>query len=139
MSKPLKSQWNFGELFPPEATRRVFTVSELTLTVRRLIEGQIGRIWVAGEISNFRLQSSGHAYFAIKDAGAQLGCVLFRDEARSVSRDLLEDGQKVVLQGEMTVYEARGQYQLRVTRVDVAEKPDVAERITARKSFRRPA
>src|SRR5262245_30109278 len=119
MSKPLKSQWNFGELFPPEATRRVFTVSELTLTLRRLIESQVGRVWVNGEITNFRLQSSGHSYFSIKDAGAQLNCILFRDEARSIQRDLLRDGQKVVLQGEMTVYEARGQYQLRVTTVEL--------------------
>jgi exodeoxyribonuclease VII large subunit len=61
----------------------------------------------------------GHSYFSIKDAGAQLSCVLFRDEARSLARDLLHDGQKVVLQGEMTVYEARGQYQLRVTAVEL--------------------
>ncbi|MSU62102.1 MAG: exodeoxyribonuclease VII large subunit [Pedosphaera sp.] len=119
MTKPLKSQWSFGELFPPEATRRVFSVSELTMTVKRVIEGQVGRVWVSGEISNFRLQSSGHSYFAIKDAGAQLGCVLFRDEARSVERDLLRDGQKVVLCGEMTVYEPRGQYQLRVTKIEI--------------------
>ncbi len=119
MAKPLKSQWSFGELFPPEATRRVFSVSELTLTVKRVIEGQVGRVWVSGEISNFRLQSSGHSYFAIKDAGAQLGCVLFRDEARSVERELLRDGQKVVVCGEMTVYEPRGQYQLRVTKVEI--------------------
>ncbi|MCI0539188.1 MAG: exodeoxyribonuclease VII large subunit [Verrucomicrobiales bacterium] len=119
MSKPLKSQWNFGELFPPEVTRRVFTVTELTVTVRRLIENHVGRLWVGGEITNFRLQTSGHSYFSVKDSGAQLNCVLFRDEARSISRDLLRDGQKVVLQGEMTVYEARGQYQLRVTAVEL--------------------
>jgi exodeoxyribonuclease VII large subunit len=119
MPRPLKSQWNFGELFPPEATRRVFSVSELTSTVRKLIEGHVGRVWVGGEITNLRLQSSGHCYFSIKDAGAQLSCVLFRDDARSVRRDLLQDGQKVVLQGEMTVYEARGQYQLRVSSVEL--------------------
>jgi exodeoxyribonuclease VII large subunit len=119
MPKPLKSQWSFGELFPPEATRRVLTVSEVTLTVKRLIEGQVGRVWVSGEITNYRLQSSGHAYFSIKDAGSQLSCVLFRDEARGTSRSTLQDGLKVVLQGEMSVYEARGQYQLRVTEVEL--------------------
>jgi len=119
MSKTMKSQWDFGELFPPETLRRVFSVSELTTSVKRLLEREIGKVWVTGEITNLRIQSSGHAYFSLKDAGAQLGCVLFRGEARSINRDLLCDGQKVVLQGELTVYEARGQYQLRVLTVEL--------------------
>ena len=119
MAKPLKSQWNFGELFPPETLRRVFTVSELTTTVKRLLEKEIGLVWVTGEISNLRAQSSGHFYFTIKDAAAQLSCVLFRGEAQSIDRQLLQDGRKVVLHGELTVYEARGQYQLRVINVEL--------------------
>ena len=119
MTKPLKSQWDFGELFPPEAVRRVLTVSELTATVKRLLEQEIGRVWVTGEITNLRIQSSGHAYFSVKDASAQLTCVLFRAEAPGFRRDLLRDGQKVVLRGDLTVYEARGQYQLRITAVEV--------------------
>jgi exodeoxyribonuclease VII large subunit len=119
MSKPAKSQWDFGELFPTESTRRVLSVSELTTQVRRLLEKQIGTIWVSGEISNFRLQgSSGHIYFTLKDAGAQLSCVLFRQESVP-HRDLLQDGQKVLVQGEVTVYEARGQYQLLVRAVEL--------------------
>lgn len=119
MSKTLKSQWQFGELFPSEQMRRICTVSEITSTVRRLIEGQVGSVWVTGEITNFRRQGSGHSYFAIKDASAQLSCVLFRDEARTFSREALRDGLQVVLQGTMTVYEVRGQYQLRVTSVEL--------------------
>ena len=120
MAKNLKSQWDFGELFPQEApARRVLSVTELTGTVKRLLEQEIGTVWVAGEMTNFRLQSSGHAYFAIKDAGSQLSCVLFRGDARAVNRQLLHDGQKVVLQGEISVYEARGQYQLRVISVEM--------------------
>jgi exonuclease VII large subunit len=119
MTKQLQSQWDFGELFPPEAVRRVLTVSELTAAVRRLLEREIGQVWVTGEITNFRLQGSGHAYFSLKDSGAQLNCVLFRGEATSFNRNLLTDGQKVVLFGDLTVYEARGQYQLRVTQVDL--------------------
>ncbi|MBU6401719.1 MAG: exodeoxyribonuclease VII large subunit, partial [Verrucomicrobia bacterium] len=118
MPKPLKSQWDFGELFPPEATRRILSVSELTGNVRRLLEGQIGRVWVTGEISNLRAQSSGHIYFTLKDPGAQLNCVLFRGEAVA-HRELLRDGQKVVLRGELTVYEPRGQYQLRVEAIEL--------------------
>lgn len=119
MSKPSKSQWDFGELFSPEQTRRVLSVSELTTQVKRLVEKQIGSVWVSGEISNFRLQgSSGHIYFTLKDAGAQLACVLFRQESVT-HRDLMRDGQKVLLQGEITVYEARGQYQMLVRAVEL--------------------
>ena len=119
MSKTAKSQWNFGELFPTEQTRRILSVSELTTQVKRLLEKQVGTIWVSGEITNFRLQgSSGHIYFTLKDAGAQLSCVLFRNEAVP-HRVLMLDGQKVLLQGEVTVYEARGQYQLLVRAVEL--------------------
>jgi exodeoxyribonuclease VII large subunit len=115
----MKSQWNFGELFPPEATRRVRTVSEVTGAVKKLLEREIGRIWITGEITNLRLQSSGHLYFTLKDAAAQISCVLFRGEARGFDRSSLEDGRKVVLEGEITVYEPRGQYQLRVLAVEL--------------------
>ncbi len=118
MAKPAKSQWDFGELFPAETFRQVLTVSELTAKVRRLLEDQIGQIWVTGEISNLRAQSSGHVYFCLKDAGAQLNCVLFRSEV-AANRELLADGQKVVLQGDLTVYEPRGQYQLRVLFIEL--------------------
>lgn len=118
MSKPVKSQWDFGELFPTEATRRVLSVSELTTQVKRLLEKQIGSIWVNGEITNLRRQSSGHLYFTLKDAAAQLGCVLFRQESVP-RRELLQDGQKVLVQGDVTVYEARGQYQLLVRAIEL--------------------
>jgi exodeoxyribonuclease VII large subunit len=73
---------------------------------------------VTGEVTNLRFQSSGHAYFTLKDADAQLNCVLFRGETQ-VDRSLLQDGRKVTLQGDVTVYEPRGQYQLRVTKVEL--------------------
>jgi len=118
MGKSGKSQWDFGELFPTEQTRRVISVSELTTQVKRLLEKQIGSVWVNGEISNFRLQASGHIYFTLKDASSQLSCVLFRSESVP-HRDLLQDGQKILVQGEVTVYEARGQYQLLVRAVEL--------------------
>lgn len=118
MPRIVKSQWDFGELFPPEATRTVLSVTELTASVKRLLEQEIGDVWVTGEVTNFRAQSSGHIYFALKDASAQLNCVLFRAE-RVEGRQLLADGQKVVLRGGLTVYEARGQYQLRVTAIQL--------------------
>jgi exodeoxyribonuclease VII large subunit len=118
MSKQSKSQWDFGELFPTETTRKIFSVSELTEQIRRLLEKQIGQIWVGGEVTNLRAQSSGHIYFTLKDAGAQLNCVLFSRE-NVPHRELLADGQKVLLQGDVTVYEARGQYQLIVRAMEL--------------------
>lgn len=117
MAKTTKSQWDFGELFPTAAIRQVVTVSELTTRIRRLLEGQIGGVWVSGEVTNLRAQASGHCYFTLKDAAAQLSCVLFRGEAKA-SRALLQDGQRLLLQGDLTVYEPRGQYQLRVVSIE---------------------
>src|SRR6266705_522002 len=113
-----KSQWDFGELFPTEQTRRVLSVSELTEQIRRLLEKQVGQVWVTGEVTNLRTQGSGHIYFTLKDSNAQLSCVLFRNETVA-HRDWLADGQKVLLQGDVTVYEARGQYQLIVRAVEL--------------------
>ncbi|HEV2393791.1 MAG TPA: exodeoxyribonuclease VII large subunit [Verrucomicrobiae bacterium] len=114
----MKSQWDFGELFPVEQTRKVLSVTELTWEIRRVLEKHVGLIWVTGEITNLRVQGSGHIYFTLKDAGAQLSCVLFRGELQ-VDSALLQDGRKVVLGGDITVYELRGQYQLRVTTVEL--------------------
>lgn len=118
MTKPAKSQWDFGELFPPAETRKVLSVWELTSDIKRLLEKSVGSVWVSGEITNLRAQSSGHVYFTLKDVAAQLSCVLFRGTAAK-ERDLLKDGQKVLLQGDVTVYEARGQYQLIVRAVEL--------------------
>jgi exodeoxyribonuclease VII large subunit len=113
-----KSQWDFGELFPTEQTRKVLSVSELTAQVKRLLEKSVGQVWVTGEVTNLRAQSSGHMYFTLKDAAAQLSCILFSRE-KVLHRELLADGQKVLLQGDVTVYEARGQYQLIVRAVEL--------------------
>ena len=114
----MKSQWEFGELFPTAETRRVWTVSELTQKVRRLLEQQIGEVWITGEVSNLRAQSSGHIYFTLKDRESQISCVLFRNEIVP-NRQYLQDGQKLNVFGDFTVYEARGQYQLLVRAVEL--------------------
>ncbi len=90
---------------------RAESVSEFTRRVKELLERGIRPGWVRGEVSNLRVQASGHVYFSLKDAGAQLGAVLFRgDAARQTMK--LRDGAQVVVYGEVSVYEARGQYQL---------------------------
>ena len=115
MARGTRSQWDFGgDLFPASAGREVWSVSDLTGRVKRLLGDRFPAVWVRGEVSNWRLQSSGHAYFVLKDAGAQLACVLFRGES-GVDRALFRDGAALVLGGAVTVYEARGAYQLRVT------------------------
>lgn len=90
----------------------VLSVSQLTRSIRSLIEDQIGELWVEGEVSNLRKQSSGHQYFTLKDAGSQLSCVLFAGQASQMRGINLTDGQCVQVFGQVTVYEARGQYQL---------------------------
>jgi exodeoxyribonuclease VII large subunit len=121
MAKPLQTQWEFSKPSAPAGAveRRVFSVAELTAKVRNALEEKVGHAWVTGEITNLRLQTSGHAYFTLKDQYAQLGCVLFKADARSVDRSILKDGQTIVVHGEMTVYEPRGQYQLRVLAIEL--------------------
>lgn len=118
MARSPKNQWDFGELFPAVETRTVWSVSDLTGRLKRSIEKEFGSLWVSGEISNLRMQSSGHAYFVMKDAGAQLNCVLFRGQA-GVDRAGLRDGARVTVGGDMTVYEPRGTYQLRVSSLEL--------------------
>ena len=117
-------------LFADDAGR-IETVSEFTRRVKAVLEEGLQPCWVRGEVSNLRAQASGHCYFTLKDAGAQLSCVLFRGEAQ-VDRSLLQDGRKVTLQGDVTVYEPRGQYQLRVTKVELqgVRKDEVGKWIT---------
>ena len=92
----------------------VLTVAQLTRRITTLLEDGIGTVWVEGEISNLRKQSSGHSYFTLKDEHAQLSCVLFSRTA-SGQRVELQDGLQVQLYGQVSVYQARGQYQLIVS------------------------
>ena len=89
-----------------------FTVSELTCAIREVLEGQIGEVWVEGEISNYRKQSSGHHYFTLKDDRSQIACVMFARSYGVQSRIVISDGMQVQAYGLVSVYGARGQYQL---------------------------
>ncbi len=95
---------------------RAESVGEFTRRVKSLLESGIRPGWVRGEVSNLRAQASGHVYFSLRDATAQVSAVLFRgDAARQTVK--LRDGQQVVVFGAVSVYEARGQYQLVVRAV----------------------
>lgn len=87
------------------------TVTQFTRRVKACLETGMRAAWVRGELSNVRAQPSGHTYFVLKDAGAQVRAVLFRGDAAR-SKVLLRDGMQVVVYGEVSVYEARGEYQL---------------------------
>jgi len=95
----------------PPHERRVYTVSELAAQVRALVEGGFGVIWLEGELSNCRLWNTGHFYFSLKDAGAQIRGVMFRSAARSLTFEP-EDGLHVLVRGRVTIYETKGEYQL---------------------------
>ena len=101
---------------PGASPQNPISVADLTATIRDLLETGIGEVWVAGEISNFRAPGSGHLYFTVKDASATLAAVMFQREARRVGF-ALADGQAILARGTITVYEARGQYQIQVAEI----------------------
>jgi exodeoxyribonuclease VII large subunit len=101
---------------PGDSPRTPITVAALTSAIRDVLEEGFEEVWVAGEISNFRSPGSGHLYFTLKDATATLAAVMFRQEAARIGF-ALRDGQAVLARGAVTVYEARGQYQLQVAEI----------------------
>lgn len=92
----------------------ILTVTELTKSIKLLLEDNFPRVWVEGEISNYIRHSSGHRYFTLKDEGAQIKCVIWRGMSRYLSFEP-ENGMKVKASGQVTVYEKSGQYQLIVS------------------------
>lgn len=99
----------------PEKT---LSVGELTRALKRMIEDGFPSVWVRGEVSNLRCQASGHSYFSLKDSSSQISAVLFRGNAMRIKHEL-RDGQQILVQGELSVYEPRGSYQIIVR--DVVE------------------
>lgn len=103
----------------PTESSQVLSVSEFAGTARRLIEGALGSVCVEGEVSGYRMQSSGHQYFTLKDERAQVACVWFagRSSGRAVT---LADGMAVQVRGTATVYETQGKFQINVRSVQPA-------------------
>src|SRR6202045_602372 len=99
------------DLFPQST--KIFTVAELTRSIRGTLETKFGAVWVQGEISNYKLHPSGHQYFRLKDQRAQISCVILRN-AMAPLREPIVDGAQVQVYGNVSVFEARGQYQLSV-------------------------
>ncbi len=106
-------------LFEFQPQRKIYSVSELSHEIRDRLEQQFPDVWVTGEVSNFRAASSGHCYFTLKDANAQLRAVCFRSQARYL-KFKPQDGISVIARGRLSVYEARGEYQLVVEYLEPA-------------------
>ncbi len=102
---------------PKPAEPVVLGVSALTKKIRALLEDGVGEVWVEGEISNLRRQSSGHLYFTLKDASSQIACVMFAGQTTQLRGMNFNDGAQIQVFGELTVYEPRGNYQLIIRRV----------------------
>jgi exodeoxyribonuclease VII large subunit len=106
------------EISPPNATiglpaQEVIRVSELNRLARQALEARFPLLWVAGEVSNLTRAASGHLYFSLKDEVAQVRCAMFRNRAQILPWRL-ENGMQVEARALVTLYEARGDYQLNV-------------------------
>lgn len=93
------------------AEKTILTVSRLTALLRGVLEENFEQLWVQGEVSNLSSPASGHCYFTLKDAGAQLRCVLFKGAAKNL-KFRLTDGMALIVRGRISVYDQRGDYQL---------------------------
>lgn len=100
-------------LEPSIDSETVWSVSELNREVKACLEANFGAIWVRGEVSNLRVQPSGHSYFTLKDDGSQIRAVLFRGDAIRMET-LPKEGEQFAVYGDLSVYEPRGEYQIRV-------------------------
>jgi len=106
--------------------RIILSVTQLTGEIKRVLENSFPRLWVQGEISNLTAHSSGHLYFSLKDAGSQVRCVMFRSYAQNLML-MPQDGMQVVVQGDVTVFDRAGQYQLSIQQLQVAGYGELAQ------------
>src|ERR1700744_5053508 len=103
----------------PRPDRDIYSVSRLNREVRILLERGFGSLWLEAEISNFARPSSGHWYFSLKDATAQVRCAMFR-QRNMLCAFTARDGQKVLVRARIGLYEPRGEFQLIVEHLEAA-------------------
>jgi exodeoxyribonuclease VII large subunit len=101
----------------PLPRKKILTVAELTAALRSEIEETFGEVWVAGEVTNSKMASSGHFYFTLKDQTAQIKAILFRSYGPRF-RFIPKEGESVLVRGHLTVYEPRGEYQIIVDYIE---------------------
>jgi len=102
---------------PEPRTDSVLTITQLTRSIKTLLESEYKFIWIIGEISNLRTPFSGHSYFSLKDSQSQIRAVLFKNQKRYLNYSLT-DGQQVICFGRLSVYEPRGEYQFIVDTIE---------------------
>lgn len=103
-----------------ESRNSILTVSQLNRQVKSYLENELGTVHVEGELSNLSKPASGHFYFTLKDSGAQIRCVFFKNRHFGAAAGKLSDGQHIVASGKLSLYEARGDYQLIVEQITEA-------------------
>jgi exodeoxyribonuclease VII large subunit len=109
----------------PVASPPIFSVTEITSEIKFLLEANYSSVWVEGEISNFNQPAtSGHFYFNLKDSSAQIRCVMWKSSHRFL-RWRPKEGMKVIVNGKLTVYEGRGEYQIDVRQMSPHGKGDL--------------
>jgi len=117
---------------PKPAEPKALSVTQLVRRIKNVVEVSVGEVWIEGEVSNLKKQASGHWYFSLKDAGAQIQCAMFGARKRP-GCDALEDGVNVRVFAEASVYEARGQLQIIVLKAERAGLGDLQARFEALK------
>jgi exodeoxyribonuclease VII large subunit len=110
---------DYTSLSSPDDMTSVLTVSQITAQVKSVLDGTFRSVLVEGEISNFLHHSSGHMYFTLKDDKAELRAVMFQGD-NSRLKFVPEGGMKVLVRGKVTVYEARGVYQIIIKEMETA-------------------
>ncbi|MCB1615916.1 MAG: exodeoxyribonuclease VII large subunit [Pseudomonadales bacterium] len=118
---------------PSEIQQNILTVDQLNRRIRCLLEKEFVRIWVEGEVSNFVQATSGHWYFTLKDASAQIRCVMFKGFNQRISTRP-EDGKKVLITGKVSAYENRGDYQILAEHIEQAGQGDLQKAFEQLKS-----
>jgi len=115
------------DLTTDQPSAAAITVSELNRQARRLLEQGLSRLWIEGEVSNLARPASGHVYFTLKDESAQLRCAWFRQRQRGPTIHL-KNGDKMLALGKVSIYEARGDYQMIVERMEDAGEGELRRR-----------
>ncbi|MCA1787890.1 MAG: exodeoxyribonuclease VII large subunit, partial [Desulfobacteraceae bacterium] len=92
-------------------TGHIYSVSRLTREIKTILEDRFPFVWITGEISNYATPASGHSYFSLKDSGAVISCVMFKNQKRNL-KFRLESGLKIMGLARLSLYEPRGSYQL---------------------------
>jgi exodeoxyribonuclease VII large subunit len=121
----------FSDIPPKES--KALSVTQLVRKMKRAVESGVGKLWIEGEVSNLKKQASGHWYFSLKDDGSQIQCAIFNASRKEGSK-ALEDGLKVKIFADATVYESRGQLQLIVEKVETSGLGDLQAKFEALKS-----